>query len=56
MRITWPDGTSVHVYFTPTGPRKTQVAVQHVGLPDRNDVARRKQYWAERFEALQDVL
>ena len=56
MRVTWPDGTSVHVYFTPTGPRKTQVAVQHVGLSDRNDVARRKQYWAERFEALQDVL
>src|SRR6185503_14156858 len=32
MRITWLDGTSVHVYFTVKGPRKSQLAVQHVGL------------------------
>jgi hypothetical protein len=56
MRITWPDGTSVHVYFQAKGPRKSQLAVQHVGLPDRKDVNARKEYWAERFEALQHVL
>ncbi len=56
MRMTWPDGTSVHVYFTATGPRKTQLAVQHVGLPDRKDVTARKEFWAERMEALAEVL
>jgi hypothetical protein len=56
MRVTWPDGTSVHVYFTPKGLRKTQLAIQHVGLPNKKDVTVRKEYWAERFAALQDVL
>jgi hypothetical protein len=56
MRATWPDGTSVHVYFTAKGPHKSQVALQHVGLPDRNEVTSRKEYWAERLEALKGVL
>jgi hypothetical protein len=52
MRITWADGTSVHVYFTAKGPRKSQVALQHIGLPDRQTATARKEYWAERLEAL----
>jgi hypothetical protein len=56
MRVTWPDGTSVHVYFTAKGPQKSQVAIQHVGLPDRQDVTARKAYWTERLEALGAVL
>ena len=56
MRITWPDGTSVHASFVTKGPRKSQLAVQHVGLADRKDMTARKEYWAERFEALEDVL
>ncbi len=32
MRMTWPDGTSVNAYFTAKGPKKSQVAIQHVGL------------------------
>jgi hypothetical protein len=56
MRISWPDGTSVHAYFTPKGPKKSQVAIQHVGLPKKADVAKRKDYWAARFAALGEVL
>jgi hypothetical protein len=56
MRITWPDGTSVHAYFVAKGPRKSQLAIQHVSLPDRKDVAARKEYWGERMKALAEVL
>jgi hypothetical protein len=56
MRVTWPDGTSVHVYFVAKGARKSQLAVQHVGLAERQDVASCKAYWAERLEALAGVL
>jgi hypothetical protein len=56
MRVTWPDGTSVHVYFVAKAERKSQVAIQHVGLPDRRDVTARKEYWSGRLEALQAVL
>jgi hypothetical protein len=53
MRITWGDGTSVHVYFVAKGPEKSQVAVQHVGLADRADAAARKEFWTERLKALE---
>jgi len=56
MRITWPDRTSVEVGFTNKGPAKSQVAVQHGKLPDRAAQTRVKQYWAERLEALEQVL
>ena len=56
MRITWPDATSVHAYFTGKGPKKSQVAIQHVGLVDKKDIARRKDYWSERFSALAEIL
>ena len=56
MRITWPDGTSVHVYFVAKGPKKSQVALQHVGLSERQEVTASKEYWTERLEALFGVL
>lgn len=56
MRITWPDRTSVAVGFASRGTGKSQVAVQHGNLPDRAAAARVKQYWAERFDVLGDVL
>jgi len=56
MRITWPDRTSVAVYFASRGPGKSQVAVQHGNLADRAAAARMKQYWAERLDALGEVL
>ena len=56
MRMTWPDGTSVHAYFTAKAPQKSQVAIQHVGLAKKKDVASRKEFWTERFAALGEIL
>ncbi|MCP3979595.1 MAG: hypothetical protein GY716_09735 [bacterium] len=56
MRITWTDGTSVHVYFTDKGPSKSQVAIQHAGLDSRAEIAKRKDYWSGRFSALAELL
>jgi uncharacterized protein YndB with AHSA1/START domain len=56
LRIIWPDLTFVAVGFASRGPGKSQVAVQHGNLPDRAAAARLKQYWAERLDALGEVL
>jgi hypothetical protein len=56
MRITWPDRTSVAVGFTSRGAAKSQVALTHEKLPDRATQTRVKQYWAERLDALEEVL
>ncbi len=56
MRVTWPDGTSVELYFVPKGDAKSQVAVQHRKLPDKADAEARKRFWAERLAALGEVL
>jgi hypothetical protein len=56
MRITWPDRTSVAVGFTSRGAAKSQVALEHGKLPDRATQTRVKQFWAERLEALKEVL
>jgi hypothetical protein len=56
MRITWPDRTSVEVWFAAKGDSKSQVALAHARLPDRNSSARMKQFWAERLKALEDLL
>ena len=56
MRITWPDRTSVSVYFESRGSGKSQVAVQHEKLADRAAAARTKAYWTERLGALGEVL
>lgn len=56
MRIGWPDGTSVQIWFTAKGPSKAQVAIQHADLAGNADRDDRKTYWAERLEALADHL
>jgi uncharacterized protein YndB with AHSA1/START domain len=56
MRITWPDGTSVEVGFTSKGPGKSHVALTHAKLPERNSVARMKQFWTERLDGLEELL
>lgn len=56
MRLTWPDGTSVLVGFAAKGATKSQVAIQHVRLPDRETATRMKEYWAARLGALTEVL
>jgi hypothetical protein len=56
MRITWPDRTSVEVGFFRKAPSKSQVALQHGKLPDRDSATRMKEYWADRLQALGNVL
>ena len=56
MRISWPDGTSLHVYFTDKGPEKSSVAVQHVDLPSKEELTVRREYWAERLARLGELL
>ena len=56
MRVTWPDGTLVMVGFTAKGAAKSQVAIQHARLPDRETATRMKEYWAARLGALTEVL
>jgi hypothetical protein len=38
------------------GANKSQVALQHGKLPDRAAAARMKEYWAQRLDALSQVL
>ncbi len=56
VRMAWPDGTSVVVLFTAKGAAKSQVAIQHEKLPDQATAIRMKAYWAERLEALSQML
>lgn len=56
LRITWPDGTSVECWFTAKGPAKSAVQVQHTRLASKADAEARKAYWAERLDALGEVL
>ena len=56
MRLGWEDGTIVVVGFMPKGESKSAVAVTHTKLPDKETVNRLKAYWAERLDALGEVL
>lgn len=56
MRVTWPDDTSVELYFIAKGAAKSQVAVQHRKLADKAAADRTKAWWAERLGALEGIL
>jgi hypothetical protein len=56
MRITWPDGTSVELYFVGKGPGKSQVAVQHSKLASAKDVERVRANWKAALERLSNAL
>ena len=56
MRVTWPDNTSVELYFVSKGAAKSQVAVEHRRLADKPSVERMKAYWAEQLAWLQAIL
>ncbi len=56
MRVTWPDDTSVEIYFVNQGASKSQVAVQHRKLADKASADRMKAYWTERLAALEAML
>lgn len=52
MRITWEDGTLVHLVFTSKGTAKSAVAVQHQKLPDRSAADAMKMAWSEHLGRL----
>jgi hypothetical protein len=56
MRLLWPDRTLVQIGFIRKGPKKSQVAIQHGSLPDRQSATRIKEFWAERLAALERAL
>ncbi len=53
MRITWPDQTSLDLWFTGKGAARSQVQVQHRRLPDKAAATRMKEFWTERLAALE---
>jgi hypothetical protein len=56
MRLKWPDGTLVQLYFTGKGPVRSQLQVQHSNLPDRAAATKVKAFWEDRLAALAGVL
>jgi hypothetical protein len=56
IRLTWADETRVAVYFVAKGEAKSTVTIQHERLADREAVAERKAWWAERLAALAELL
>ncbi|HEY9518262.1 MAG TPA: hypothetical protein VIQ98_03350 [Gemmatimonadales bacterium] len=56
VRISWEDGTVVEVGFMPKGDARSAVAVAHRKLTDKEDSARRKEFWGERLDALAGLL
>ena len=56
MRITWEDGTHLDAYFWKKGPAKSQVQLQHKGLPDRKAADKVRSEWTTRLSALTDLL
>ncbi len=56
IRMTWGDGTSVELWFTVKGPKKSAVAVQHTRLPDRAAIARSKAFWGTQLDRLGETL
>jgi hypothetical protein len=56
IRVTWSDGTPVQLFFESKGAAKSQIVVQHGGLPDKAAAERMKAYWGERLTALHEQL
>ena len=56
MRLDWPEGGIIAVWFTAKGKSKSVVALAHTKLPDREAADRLKQYWSDRLDALNEVL
>ena len=56
MRLQMEDDTRVQIGFTSKGAGKSAVAIQHSKLPDKATAAKMKAWWAERFDALGEIL
>jgi uncharacterized protein YndB with AHSA1/START domain len=56
MRVNMDDDTLVQFYFMAKGAKKSSVAIQHQKLPDKESIAKMKTFWAERLDALAEIL
>lgn len=56
IRLGWPDGCPVDLWFTAKGEAKSSVQVQHRKLAAKDDIDRAKAEWTERFAALAHYL
>jgi hypothetical protein len=56
MRIAWPDESVVEINFSGKSASKSQVAIQHGKLPDRDTALKLKEFWAGRLVALGKLL
>jgi len=56
MRLQWPDGAIVAIWFTAKSGAKSTVALAHTKLRDRQAAEAAKQYWTERLDALASLL
>jgi hypothetical protein len=52
IRLEWSDGCPVELWFTSKGEAKSSVQIEHRKLAAKEEIARVKREWAERFEAL----
>jgi hypothetical protein len=52
MRLQWPDGTIVAVWFLPKGASKSTVTLAHTKLPDKAASENAKALWTTRLDAL----
>lgn len=56
MRLVWSDGSRLDLHFWDKGPDKSQVQLQHRGLPDRATADRLRAAWGEHLDALRAYL
>ncbi len=56
MRLQWPDGAIIAVWFSPKGDKRSVVALAHTKLPDKESAARAKTFWTARLNALAALL
>jgi hypothetical protein len=56
MRLQWPDGTIVALWFTSKGTAKSNVALAHTKLASRGALEKAKADWTARLDALSRFL
>ncbi len=56
LRLDWPDGCPVDLWFTSKGDAKSSVQIQHRKLASKEEIARVKAEWTQRLTALTQAL
>lgn len=56
LRAVWEDDTRISLLFYAKGENKSQVVMEHSKLTDAEDAETRKAFWAERLDALKQML